>query len=356
MSKKSSRNEKKSATAPKLDKGNMSPANPLLRSDVLKLLNKSKKHDEGVHISKISEAVGISDALAKQVLTHLSHHDGYNIISCGDNRWKVVADLGEQQPLELQRLLGKEYTFGVVTDSHICNVHSRLDVLEAAYTYFAQQGITDVIHAGNIIDGQDKNNQFELLAHGVHDQAQYLSDHYPQRDGITTHFLTGECHEGWFQKREGLKIGWYLQKWAEDCGREDLKHLGFIERDIILEQPFGKTLIRVIHPGGGSAYALSYTSQKMVESFQGGDKPHVMIMGHYHKFDFNYVREVACLQPGCVQDQTTFMRKKKLAAHVGFCTLTIGARIDGTIGQVSVNWFPFYDVAYHNKLNEYKID
>lgn len=108
MSKKSSRNEKKSATAPKLDKGNMSPANPLLRSDVLKLLNKSKKHDEGVHISKISEAVGISDALAKQVLTHLSHHDGYNIISCGDNRWKVVADLGEQQPLELQRLLGKE--------------------------------------------------------------------------------------------------------------------------------------------------------------------------------------------------------------------------------------------------------
>ena len=654
MSKRLARKEKKTKTTPAVaivNKKDMSPANPLLRSDVLKLLNKSRKKDEGIHISKISDAVGISVGLAKQVLTHLSHHDGYNIISCGDDRWKiVVADLSEQKPLELQRLLGKEYTFGVVTDSHICNVHARLDVLEAAYTHFAQQDIVDVIHAGNIIDGQDKNNQFELLAHGVHDQAQYLADHYPQRDGITTHFLTGECyddqtevltrergfirfieltgletlatlnlltqewewqkpthlirkpykgdllhfrsqkvdfmvtpghrmffrknrgssnipitfttaeefplrgekqffrgcswkgpmpekisiprirsihpwsvkndtsefptlpfmrflgwyiaegcvdgtgisigqnpgdnqdeiidtikalgfkprksgieicfssihlsaylrklgksyekfipddlkqldqpalreflqsywkgdghkyatsnayasttsrqlacdlveiamkcgwaamftthgtvgekkwiqgvetksnylencvylakntmpwfsgtptpvpyngevfcaqvpngtllvrrngrvmwgsncHEGWYQKREGLKIGWYLQKWAEDCGRQDLKHLGFIERDIVLEQPFGKTLIRVIHPGGGSSYALSYSSQKMVESFQGGDKPHVMIMGHYHKYDCSYAREVFCLQPGCLEDQTTFMRK-----------------------------------------------
>ena len=150
MSRTSSR---KKASASILDKGDMSPANALLRSDVLKALNKGKKKDEGIHISKISEVVGISVALATQVLNHLSHHDGYNIISCGDDRWKIVSDLGEQQPLELQRLLGKEYTFGVVTDSHICNVHSRLDVLEAAYTYFAQQGITDVIHAGNIIDG-----------------------------------------------------------------------------------------------------------------------------------------------------------------------------------------------------------
>ena len=228
-------------------------------------------------------------------------------------------------------------------------------MLEAAYEEFQRRGVKEVFHAGNMIDGEFRYNQYELHAHGAHDQALYVADHYPQKDGIKTYFITGECHEGWFQSREGIKIGWYIQKVCEDAGRNDMIYIGHVEQDVVIKQKFGETRIRIMHPGGGSPYALSYPSQKMVESFQGGDKPHILILGHYHKFDFSYPREVATIIAGCVEDQTTFMRKNKIAAHVGFLICKVGMRVDGTIGRCNVEWYPFYDRAYHRKLEEYEL-
>jgi predicted phosphodiesterase len=327
------------------------PDDPLLRSDAIRYIS---KHKRGFSIFELGRKLNISPDSTSKILNHLSHHDGYNLIQQG-GKWKLVSELPPDDPLKLDILLGEKRKFGVLSDTHLCSKFSRLDVLEAAYDVFEKEGITQVFHAGNIIDGEFKYNMYELLAHGVHDQCLYVSDYYPERKGITTYFITGTCHEGWYQDREGIKVGWYIQKVCEDKGRKDLKHIGHVSQDILLKQKLDTTRIRVMHPGGGTPYALSYPSQKMVESFQGGDKPHVLIMGHYHKFDYNYQREVLCLMPGCVQDQTQFMVKNKLAAHVGFCIVTIGARIDGTIGRSSVEFFPFYDRAYHKKINEYEI-
>jgi hypothetical protein len=77
------------------------------------------------------------------------------------------------------------------------------------------------------------------------------------------------------------------------------------------------SVLAVVHPGGGSAYALSYSVQKIIESLDGGEKPAVALYGHYHKLWAGNIRNVWCLQTGCTEDQTPFMRKKKLEAHVG---------------------------------------
>jgi predicted phosphodiesterase len=322
--------------------------NPILRYDILKTLKKAG--NVGITADEMGELIGVNPSLISKVIEHLKIRDGYNVIQ-EKNNYKISSELTPMQPLNIKALLGKDHQFGVVSDTHLCNKHSRLDALEAAYDVFAKRGIKQVLHSGNIIDGEFKGNMYELLAHGVHDQAQYMVDHYPQRDGITTYFLVEDCHTGWYQLREGINIGWYLQNWAKECGRNDLVHIGYIEQDVVLKSPRGDTRIRLIHPGGGTPYALSYPSQKMVESFQGGDKPNVLIMGHYHKFDVVYARDVLCIQPGCLEDQTSFMRKNKLAAHVGFMILTIGCRVDGVIGSAKFEWFPFYDVKYHQDLN-----
>lgn len=326
------------------------PSDPMVRSDTVKLLKRRKK--DGVTLPQVADYLHTTEKMAKEVLSHLAHHDGYNIAT-NSGVYTLTDVLPPMKPLNVKALRGKPVTFGVVSDTHVCSHSQRLDVLEAAYDTFAEMGITKVFHAGNILDGEFKFNRYELYAHGVHDQCSYLADHYPQRDGITTYFITGECHEGWWQKDCGLRIGWYIQNWAEERGREDLVNIGHVEQDVLFERPHGTFRLRLIHPGGGTPYALSYPSQKMVESFQGGEKPQAMIMGHYHKFDMVYPREVLCLMPGCVQDQTTFMRKKKLGAHVGFCICTIGARIDGTLGRFGVEWVPFYDRRYHQKFEGY---
>ena len=109
-----------------------------------------------------------------------------------------------------------------------------------------------------------------------------------------------------------------------------------------------------MHPGGGSAYAISYTAQKIVESLQGGEKPHFMLLGHYHKFNQGYPREVHTVQGGTTQDQTPFMRKQKIQAHVGFCIIRFHQAETGEINRFNVEWVPFYDKGFYEKGDKYR--
>jgi predicted phosphodiesterase len=329
------------------------PSNPFVRNDSI---NWIRKHRKGFTVEQLAKRLKCDEKGAVDVIRHLSQHDGYNLLRRG-SAWELCNELAPLEKLDLGKVLGEKWKFGIVSDTHLGSVCERLDVLEAAYDCFAKEGITTVFHAGNIIDGEFRFNKYELQPNcvGVHNQALYVADKYPQRKGITTHFITGDCHEGWYQGREGMNIGWYIQHVCEDNGRNDMIHIGHIERDVVVERPYGKCRIRIMHPGGGCAYALSYPSQKMVESFQGGDKPHMLIMGHYHKFDQTYPREVWSILAGCMQDQTSFMRKKRLGAHVGYIIAELGIRIDGTAGSTGVTFHPFYDRAYHRKLEEYEV-
>jgi len=338
--------EKSCVKCTKVSKFN--PTNPMVKADFIKALYKSRS--KGCWIGDLAKRFETSEAAIVKLANILSKQ-GYNITRDEEDNLHVNNVVPPMPNLNIKKLRGKEITFGVVSDTHLCSKYSRLDVLEAAYDMFEQQGITQVFHGGNIIDGEFKFNKYEILAHGIHDQTNYLADHYPQRAGITTYFISGDCHEGWFMKDTGLNVGWYMENWCRERGRKDLIHIGHLEQDVVFNRPGGDFRMRIIHPGGGTPYATSYPSQKMVESFQGGDKPQLLIMGHFHKFDFGYPREVACLLPGATQDQTGFMRKKKLASHVGFCMCNLGVRDDGTLGEIGVKWIPFYDVAYHRHFN-----
>lgn len=242
------------------------------------------------------------------------------------------------------------HVFGVTSDNHLCNKHSRLDVLRVAYDHFEREGITHVLNAGNWIDGEARFNKTELVtAPGMDNQINYLLDKWPARKGITTHFIAGDDHEGWYSQREGIEIGKYLELQARQQGRSDLHYLGYAEADIQLAARHGSSVLRLVHPGGGSAYAISYTDQKRLESYQGGEKPAVEVVGHYHKFNQGYPREVHTVQCGCTCDQTLFMRKKRLQAHVGFVVLRLRQNSAGIVERCAVEWFPFFDRGFYEK-------
>lgn len=242
------------------------------------------------------------------------------------------------------------HRFGFTTDNHLCNKHSRLDVLNGAYAHFEREGIAIVYNAGNWIDGEARFNRTELLtAPGIDNQMDYLIDKWPVHKGIVTHFIAGDDHEGWYQQREGLQVGKYLQRRAEDQKRYDLKYLGYGEADVKLIYGSGSAVMRVVHPGGGSAYAISYTDQKRVESYQGGEKPQIELVGHYHKFNHGFPREVHTIQGGCTCDQTMFMRKKRIQAHVGYSIIKVKQNEQGIVTRVSVEWFPFFDRGFYEK-------
>jgi hypothetical protein len=243
------------------------------------------------------------------------------------------------------------FEFAIATDMHLCSKYERLDCLNDFYDQVEQRGITTVLNAGNWIDGEATFNRNDLLVHGMDAQMQYLAAHYPQRAGVTTLAITGADHEGWYARREGVDVGRYAENVMRQNGREDWHDIGFMERSLPLNH-YSSGLgsrIHVMHPGGGSAYAISYTPQKIIESFDGGDKPAALVLGHYHKADYLYTRNVHAMQGGCFQDQTVFMRQKRLSAAVGGCfvKITVDPRT-GAFVECSYTFRNYFVKSYYD--------
>ena len=80
---------------------------------------------------------------------------------------------------------------------------------------------------------------------------------YPSRPGITTHFITGN-HDASIYKQVGYDIGQAIAR-----ERPDMNYLG---RDCAVINITPNCTLELRHPWDGTAYALSYKVQKMIEA------------------------------------------------------------------------------------------
>lgn len=239
------------------------------------------------------------------------------------------------------------YRFGFISDTHYGSKFCRHDVCEAMYDIFEDEGITEVYHGGNWIDGQTRFNNFELTHVGFESQVFHFADAYPRRENIKTFIIDGDDHEAWFAQREGIHVGKRMEQTAREMGRTDLIYSGFIETDFMIATSGGPVPLRVMHGGGGSAYSLGYRMQKIIESWTPGEKPRIFLCGHYHKYFKMYYRGVWGVLMGCCQDQTRFMRKKSLPAHIGGGIVTVTFGPNGEITSFTDTFYPFYDRKWY---------
>ncbi|HUU21439.1 MAG TPA: hypothetical protein VM389_02795 [Phycisphaerae bacterium] len=319
------------------------PQDPAYRGPTIQKLRRTE-----MSIPELAEFLGADERGARLMVDSL-RSVGY-IVEDFEGRYRLGALRPDTVPkvLKLDRLRTPERAFGLIADTHCASTKQRLDVAEMAYDEFKRQKITTVIHGGNLIDGYHEGiNGGEVLFRNCDDQVTYLADIYPQRRGITTMFITGDCHEGWWVKAVGMNIGEYIEDQLRRHGRTDLKYVGHLERDFELAHGTGAAVMRVFHSGGGTSYAMSYQPQKIVETYQGGEKPAILLLGHFHKLGVFYPREVWTVLMGCCQDQTVFMRKRRIAAHVGFSVMRVRQDDGGGVSGVAVEMFPFYDRRYH---------
>ena len=205
--------------------------------------------------------------------------------------------------------------FGVIGDTHYGSLYEAKDECAALYERFAAEGITDVLHAGDLIDGHKVygGQEFELHSHGWAKQRDWFAANAPRAKGITTHFITGN-HDASMKRAAGIDVGTEIED-----RRPDWHFLAEDYGNIVFKTANGRTFrVAMIHPDGGSSYALSYKPQRIVEQLEGGKKPNLLLIGHFHKAEFmpNY-RNVAVVQVGTFQWQTPYMVRKGLAAHVG---------------------------------------
>jgi hypothetical protein len=312
-------------------------------------LQKSKKPRS---IADLSNLIDRGEATVRAALARLKAR-GYNLsVTDTGIDLQPPARVGAVVKIHhpLSEYSGGWVKFGVCGDQHLCNQNSRIDVLNLLYDVYESEGITTVYNTGNWIDGEFSKNRHELLVFGMDRQIEYWIDNYPQRKGITTRFIAGACHEGWYQQRECIEIGRHAELLARDAGRSDLVYLGFLEASVELKAKHGSRHMVVSHPGGGGAYATSYPAQKWVEAVQGGEKPAVLLQGHHHKFNLGYPREVWCVDSGTCCDQTSWMRGRKIQAHVGGAIVELHQSDDGRITRFRPEFLPFYDRSFYEGM------
>jgi len=228
--------------------------------------------------------------------------------------------------------------FGLVSDTHLGSLFANTDLLDFAYDYFAEEGITQVYHSGDILAGEHmyRGQEYELAYIGADTQILNCIEHYPRREGIITHFITGN-HDHSYWKRAGISVGEKIE-----AQRSDMIYLGMDEADVILESGGNSIVLRLFHPAKGTAYAISYQIQKFIESLSGGHKPNIACIGHYHKTEYLFYRNIHAFQSGCVEHQTPFMRGRNIAAMMGFWIIEVVINSTGII-SCKGEFFPCYD-------------
>ena len=212
----------------------------------------------------------------------------------------------------------------VVSDTHIGNIHQQLHFLNEVYEEAYKRGITTVLHCGDLVDGNYTNRPEQprqQFLHGFDEQIGYVVDMYPKVEGITTNFILGS-HDETHYKNDQATAGFWIPK----C-RQDMIYLGQDTADININ----KIKITMDHPGGGSSSSVSYQLQKRIELLEAGNKPKILLAGHYHKsYSFVY-RNVRGILVGSCCDVTQFQHKKGLSNAIGAYFLDIYSDKNGNI-------------------------
>ena len=74
---------------------------------------------------------------------------------------------------------------------------------------------------------------------------------------------------------------------------------------------------------------------------QGGTKPSLMFCGHTHKYVKLFERNIHAVSIGCIEDQTKWMRGKRIPAHTGFGIYEITFDKNG-VTKLNETFYPFY--------------
>jgi predicted phosphodiesterase len=300
-------------------------------------------------IEELGAIAHVDEKIVRDTIEQMRAH-GRNLFEFG-GRWSLekVSPTGAEPVLPYVSRPDGTYLIGIISDTHFGSKYERLDACHALYNWFQDEGVDRVFHSGNWIDGEARFNKYDIHTHGMDAQIQYHIDNYPRIDA-KTYAVAGDDHEGWYGQREGIDIGRHCQRMMHDAGRDDWVHVGYMEAFIPLQHYQSEATVQyhLIHPGGGSSYAISYTVQKIVESYDGGEKPAVLQAGHYHKAEFINIRNVWVVQAGSCQDQTPFMRKKKLRSEVAGAIMKLTQHEGtGAIERCSVEFMHFFNRGFH---------
>lgn len=230
----------------------------------------------------------------------------------------------------------KHIKIGIISDSHIGLKAFDEALWVKAMKDFKRRKVEAIYFPGDITEGMSgrPGHIYELSHIGYTNQMDYTSELMKLTD-LPIYALTGN-HDQWAFKKNnaGVDVGKELEYRVKN-----FHNLGMNEADVLLNDKFK---MKLIHPNDGSAYAPGYKLMKMIESFGGGEKPNILLQGHYHKSLYMFSRNIHAYECGTICGQSEFMRLKKIQAHKGYWILDIYTG-EKSIERIVNTFVPKYD-------------
>ena len=254
-----------------------------------------------------------------------------------DAELKAIARGGNSLPTPKKPAVsfdGEVVTIGLMTDTHIGSKYTDDYNITRAFEIFADNNVDMICHCGDVFEGMSNRtgHVYECTEIGYAAQLGRGKDIFSEWTDTDIYMIDGN-HDRWFAQSVGAHIV------SDLCDSQDnLIFLGHDEGDIDVNG----ACVRLWHGLDASSYAISYRIQKLVESFTGGNKPNVLLLGHVHKAGYIFDRHVHCISAGCIQSQSKWMRGKRIAAHTGFWIVSLTINNAG-VAAVETKFFPFYE-------------
>lgn len=220
----------------------------------------------------------IEEARSEKINLHVEHdHVGIRMPTPSES----------VQTIGVPPVVGKRQKVGVISDTHLGSKYCLRPQLQEFIEYAYSQGVRDILHPGDVLDGMYKHGLWEVSHSGLEAQAQDLYETLPQLPGLSYRAITGN-HDFTFSEGAGLSVGHYLRNYFLQRGRKDLHFYG--DRSAFIQINGAK--FHLWHPKKGMGYARSYAIQKQIEHYSSGEKPNILLTGHWHVFCHVYERGV----------------------------------------------------------------
>ena len=223
----------------------------------------------------------IAECHSRNILVHVeNNHVGFRAPD-PEQRVQVVG---------IAPVVGERQKVGVLSDTHLGSKYCLREQLKEFVAYAYSQGVREILHAGDVLDGCYRHGIWEVSHSGLDAQAEDLFDTLPRMPGLNYRCITGN-HDFTFTEGSGVDVGQYLSSVFRSRGRTDVHFYG--DRGAFLK--VGGAVFHLWHPKSGVAYARSYALQKQVEKYASGEKPNVLLAGHWHVYCHIFERGVHAL-------------------------------------------------------------
>lgn len=255
----------------------------------------------------------------------------------------------EVQETGLAPVVGRRQMIAHITDTHLGSKYCMRAQLRDFIEYAYAQGVREVLHSGDALDGDYRHGKFELSHMGLDEQTRDLFEVLPALPGLTYHLISGN-HEQTFTAASGVDVPKFIAHYFHMNGRNDLFAYG--NRGAMLR--VRGVLVDMWHPGGGVGYSISYPMQKKIESYPPGGKPQILLIGHWHRFCFIEERGVYAVAGGTFQNGRSEFAKslKSGPPAIGGSIISWDLTAQGTIRDLILERRSYYDKEVPQAIRE----